>query len=101
MEIIGQDGLSYAPIRKKEELEAIRAQIAGWNGNPDEFSEQHKSKGLFQWESMREYLDCLEKNGVATNVGMLVPQVSLSSTIVTTFRVGPIRDHHRRLHWMT
>lgn len=33
-EAIGQDGISYAPVRTFEQLSAIREQIAGWNGNP-------------------------------------------------------------------
>jgi hypothetical protein len=59
---------------------AIRSQIAGWNGNPsdEECAEGgvFSGKGLFDWRSIGDYLDCLERNKTATNVAMLVPQVS-------------------------
>ncbi len=32
---------------------------------------------MFEWDSVKGYLDCLERNHTATNVAMLVPQVSL------------------------
>jgi N-acyl-D-amino-acid deacylase len=79
-EVIGQDGISYAPVRTAPQLQAIREQIAGWNGNPGDEEcgkgGKFEGKGLFEWRSLGEYLDCLERNGVATNVLGLVPQVS-------------------------
>jgi N-acyl-D-amino-acid deacylase len=33
--------------------------------------------GLFEWQTVGEYLDCLERNRTATNVAMLVPQGNL------------------------
>lgn len=81
LEVVGQDGISYAPVRTKQEMKAIREQIAGWNGNPtdDECSVggKHEGVGMFEWETVGEYLDCLERNGTATNVAMLVPQGNL------------------------
>lgn len=61
-------------------IEQIRKQTAGWNGNPtaEEEAEFKKKgvKGLFEgWSSVAGYLKCLEDNGVATNVAILVPQV--------------------------
>ena len=32
---------------------------------------------MFDWSTIREYLDCLERNRTATNVAMLVPQGNL------------------------
>lgn len=32
---------------------------------------------MFEWETVGEYLDCLERNRTATNVAMLVPQGNL------------------------
>lgn len=60
-------------------MRAIRAQIAGWNGNPsdDECQTTHKGVGMFEWKTIGEYLDCLERNKTATNVAMLVPQGNL------------------------
>ncbi|KAM3431639.1 hypothetical protein NHJ13734_007221 [Beauveria thailandica] len=78
-EVVGQDGISYAPVRTKEQLRAIRSQIAGWNGNPsdEDCQTKHKGTGLFEWQTVGDYLDCLEQNKTATNVAMLVPQGNL------------------------
>ncbi|AFR97239.1 D-aminoacylase [Cryptococcus neoformans C23] len=74
-EVVGQDGISYAPVQTKAQMKAIREQITGWNGNPNE--EDHPGVGLFEWNTVGEYLDCLERNKTATNVAMLVPQGNL------------------------
>ncbi|OAQ71282.1 D-aminoacylase [Pochonia chlamydosporia 170] len=78
-EVVGQDGISYAPVRNNAQLQAIRDQIAGWNGNPtdEECATLHKGVGMFEWRTVGEYLDCLERNKTATNVAMLVPQGNL------------------------
>lgn len=78
-EVVGQDGISYAPVRTKEQLRAIRSQIAGWNGNPsdEECQTRHQGTGIFEWQTVGDYLDCLEQNKTATNVAMLVPQGNL------------------------
>lgn len=66
-------------MRTKEQLRAIRDQIAGWNGNPsdEECQTKYKTTGIFEWQTVGDYLDCLEKNKTATNVAMLVPQGNL------------------------
>ncbi|WRT68111.1 uncharacterized protein IL334_005086 [Kwoniella shivajii] len=74
-EVIGQDGISYSPVHTTSQLKAIRDQIAGWNGNPS--PEDYPDIGLFDWRTVGEYLDCLEKNKPATNVAYLVPQGNL------------------------
>ncbi|VUC22915.1 unnamed protein product [Clonostachys rosea] len=78
-EVVGQDGISYSPVHTKEQMQAIREQIAGWNGNPtdDECRTALKDIGMFEWRTVGEYLDCLERNRTATNVAMLVPQGNL------------------------
>lgn len=61
-------------------MDAIRAQIAGWNGNPsdEECSRPPlKDMGMFEWRSVREYLDTLDRCRPATNVAYLVPQGNL------------------------
>ena len=60
-------------------MDAIRAQIAGWNGNPtdEECATLHAGVGMFAWRTVGEYLDTLERNRTATNVAMLVPQGNL------------------------
>ena len=80
-EVVGQDGISYVPIRDAKQMNAVRKQIAGWNGNPsDEECAAGGSLdgvGMFQWHTMGDYLDCLDRNRTATNVAMLVPQGNL------------------------
>lgn len=77
--MVGQDGISYYPVETPEQMNAIREQIAGWNGNPtdEECETSLKHVGMFKWRTVGEYLDCLQKNGTATNVAVLVPQGNL------------------------
>ncbi|NMD54575.1 MULTISPECIES: N-acyl-D-amino-acid deacylase family protein [Tsukamurella] len=63
-EVIGQDGLSYAPV-SDETLAVVRRQIAGWNTDPEDFD--------FSWRTVGEYLDHLDAAGTATNLAYLVP----------------------------
>lgn len=63
-EVIGQDGLSYAPVDDTT-LAALREQLAGWNGDPPGFR--------WDWRSVGEYLDRLD-TGIAVNAAYLVPQ---------------------------
>ncbi|GAB2749435.1 D-aminoacylase [Salinifilum aidingensis] len=67
LEVIGQDGLSYAPVDDST-LDALRGQIAGWNDDPAGFD--------WDWRSVGEYLDRLDR-GIATNAAYLVPQGTL------------------------
>ena len=66
-EVIGQDGISYAPIDDAA-LAVIRRQIAGWNGNPSDLD--------FSWRSIAGYLDRLDQ-GITPNAAYLVPQGTL------------------------
>jgi N-acyl-D-amino-acid deacylase len=63
-EVLGQDGLSFAPV-DDETRAVIRRQIAGWNGEPDDFD--------FSWSSVGGYLDRLDRR-VACNAAYLIPQ---------------------------
>ncbi len=63
-EVLGQDGLSYAPVDDVV-LEALRQQLAGWNDDPPGFD--------WNWRSVGEYLDRLDR-GIAVNAAYLVPQ---------------------------
>ncbi|MFG2710243.1 amidohydrolase family protein [Streptomyces goshikiensis] len=69
LEVLGQDGLSYAPVDDRT-LTEVRAAIAGWNGgapwDPDGDVD-------FDWRTVGEYLDRLD-TGVAVNAAYLVPQ---------------------------
>ncbi|BBX92265.1 D-aminoacylase [Mycolicibacterium boenickei] len=71
-EVLGQDGLSYAPVTS-EVLAVVRRKIAGWNTDPSDFD--------FDWRSVAEYLDRLDR-GIATNVAYLVPHGVVRALVV-------------------
>lgn len=71
-EVIGQDGLSYAPIDDAA-LAVLRRQIAGWNGNPTDLD--------FSWRTVGQYLDRLDA-GITPNAAYLVPQGTLRLLVV-------------------
>ncbi|MGK9148205.1 D-aminoacylase [Plantibacter flavus] len=73
-EVLGQDGLSYAPTDDRT-MAIIRQQIAGWNGEPDDVD--------FAWRTVGEYLDRVD-SGAALNVAYLVPQGSVRMLVVGT-----------------
>ena len=67
LEVIGQDGLSYAPVDDSA-LSQLRRQLAGWNGDPE---------GLdWDWRTVGAYLDRID-HGCAVNAAYLVPQGTL------------------------
>ncbi|WP_405642274.1 amidohydrolase family protein [Streptomyces uncialis] len=76
LEVIGQDGISYAPVTDTT-LPTIRRAIAGWNGSGDDID--------FDWRTVREYLDRLDRahtdphgnSGIAVNAAYLIPQGTL------------------------
>jgi N-acyl-D-amino-acid deacylase len=74
LEVLGQDGLSFAPIDDPTRT-AVRRQIAGWNGEPDDFD--------FNWSTVAGYLDRLDQ-GIACNAAYLVPQGTLRMMVVGT-----------------
>ncbi|GAU65162.1 putative D-aminoacylase [Streptomyces sp. NBRC 110611] len=69
LEVIGQDGLSYAPVDDRT-LAEVRRAISGWNGYGDDID--------FDWRSVGAYLDRLDRahdgQGIAVNAAYLVPQ---------------------------
>ncbi|MGW6460799.1 N-acyl-D-amino-acid deacylase family protein [Streptomyces sp. NPDC055078] len=67
LEVLGQDGLSYAPVDDRT-LESVRTSINGWNGGgPGDDSVD------FDWRTVGEYLDRLDR-GIAVNAAYLIPQ---------------------------
>ncbi|MER7518529.1 D-aminoacylase [Streptomyces sp. NPDC126499] len=67
LEVLGQDGLSYAPVDDRT-LGEVRRAVAGWNGGgPGDTSVD------FDWRTVGEYLDRLDR-GIAVNAAYLVPQ---------------------------
>src|ERR687896_2727882 len=69
LEVLGQDGLSYAPVTD-EVLAQLRAQLAGWNDDPPGFD--------WSWRTVAEYLDRLDE-GIAVNAAYLVPHGTSAS----------------------
>ncbi|MFF3614370.1 amidohydrolase family protein [Streptomyces sp. NPDC002580] len=69
LEVLGQDGLSYAPVDDRT-LAEVRRAITGWNGHGDDVD--------FTWRSVGEYLDRLDHGfdgaGIAVNAAYLIPQ---------------------------
>ncbi|MFE6894826.1 amidohydrolase family protein [Streptomyces sp. NPDC057694] len=64
LEVLGQDGLSYAPVDDRT-LTEVRRSIAGWNGDGSDID--------FDWRTVGEYLDRLDR-GIAVNAAYLIPQ---------------------------
>ncbi|WP_326658343.1 N-acyl-D-amino-acid deacylase family protein [Streptomyces sp. NBC_00385] len=69
LEVLGQDGLSYAPVDDRT-LAEVRRSITGWNGDGSDID--------FDWRTVGEYLDRLDGNfggrGIAVNAAYLIPQ---------------------------
>jgi N-acyl-D-amino-acid deacylase len=65
-EIVGVDGLSYAPLPSKADLDALIQMNAGLDGAPDISAD---------WDSVGAYLDRLD--GMALNVGVLIGNSAL------------------------
>ncbi|QIQ02932.1 N-acyl-D-amino-acid deacylase family protein [Streptomyces liangshanensis] len=69
LEVIGQDGLSYAPVDDAT-LAQVRQSITGWNGDGSDID--------FDWRTVGAYLDRLDHGfdgaGIAVNAAYLVPQ---------------------------
>ena len=74
-EVIGQDGLSYAPVND-ETTPAIREQTASWNGDPKDLE--------FDWHSVAEYLARFEASPPSANVAYLVPHGTVRMLAVGT-----------------
>jgi N-acyl-D-amino-acid deacylase len=72
LEVLGQDGLSFAPVDGPTR-EALRTQIAGWNDDPPGFD--------YGWDTVAGYLDRLDE-GIACHAAYLVPQGTLRRLVV-------------------
>jgi N-acyl-D-amino-acid deacylase len=71
-EVIGQDGLSYAPVTD-ETLGQFRSDFKGINGDP---------AGLaWDWRSVAEFLDRFDRR-TAVNVAMLAPHGNLRAAVL-------------------
>jgi N-acyl-D-amino-acid deacylase len=82
LELLGQDGLSYAPVTD-EVLEQLRRQLAGWNDDPPGFD--------WSWRTVGEYLDRLD-DGIAVNAAYLVPHGTLRMCAMGVDDRAPTKD---------
>ncbi|MFH8365907.1 amidohydrolase family protein [Streptomyces sp. NPDC018031] len=75
LEVIGQDGLSYAPVDDRT-LAELRTAISGWNGDGTGGADGPALD--FDWRDVGGYLDRLDHGfdgrGIAVNAAYLVPQ---------------------------
>jgi N-acyl-D-amino-acid deacylase len=76
LEVVGQDGLSYAPVDDRT-LTEVRTAIAGWNGGAPGGSGTSIDDVDFDWRTVGEYLDRIDRQGTAVNAAYLVPQGSV------------------------
>ncbi|WP_030326640.1 N-acyl-D-amino-acid deacylase family protein [Streptomyces sp. NRRL B-3229] len=72
LEVLGQDGLSYAPVDDRT-LKEVRRAVTGWNGHGDDID--------FDWRTVGEYLDRLDR-GIAVNAAYLIPQGTVRALAV-------------------
>ncbi len=66
-EVIGVDGLSYAPMTSQRHLDELVEMNAGLDGHPDL---------TFDWDSVEHYLDRFDR-GVSVNIAFLVGNSAL------------------------
>jgi len=67
-EVVGVDGLSYAPIEDPERLAELVEMNAGLDGRPTL---------EYDWDSVPSYLDRFDQGGIGVNVAMLVGNSAL------------------------
>ncbi|MFF0472517.1 amidohydrolase family protein [Streptomyces sp. NPDC004284] len=90
LEVLGQDGLSYAPVDDRT-LDGVRRAITGWNGDGSDVD--------LDWRTVGEYLDRLDR-GIAVNAAYLIPQGTVRMYAMgweDRPATGPELDRMRRL----
>jgi N-acyl-D-amino-acid deacylase len=85
-EVLGQDGLSYAPVTDQT-LPQIVSQIAGWNGEPTV---------LPDWRTVAQYLARVDR-GAPVNVAYLVPHGNVRMEVLGTDQRAPTPDELQRM----
>ena len=73
-EVIGVDGLSYAPIPDPNDLEALAHMNAGLDGRPDNLA--------YDWGSVETYLDRLDALHPSVNLAFLVGNSALRMSAI-------------------
>lgn len=82
MEVLGQDGLSLAPVDDRV-LELLRSMLAAWNDEPAGFD--------WSWRTTAEYLDRLDQ-GVAVNAAYLAPHGTIRMVVMGEDDRAPTGD---------
>jgi N-acyl-D-amino-acid deacylase len=101
LEVLGQDGLSYAPVDDRT-LPGLRRQLAGWNGDPGGPGDSggpgipggpDAAERFWDWRTVGQYLDRLDRgphgDGIAVNAAYLVPHGTLRA-LVTGWEDRPV-----------
>lgn len=88
LELLGQDGLSYAPASDTTLVNIIH-QITGWNGDPADLE--------WNWRGVGEYLDRLDTSGIAVNACYLVPHGSVRMVVLGYDDRKPTEDELARM----
>ena len=91
LEVVGQDGLGYAPVNP-ETREELAQQLAGWNGPPDE--------GTLDFSTIGEYLDKVDQ-GAAINVATLIPHGTLRLLVMGSEARHATADELREMSHIT
>jgi N-acyl-D-amino-acid deacylase len=86
-EVIGQDGLSFAPANRKA-MENVRAMTAGWNG-------EHESI-KWDWSSVKEFLTKFDGH-TSVNVAYLVPHGTVRLTTMGTENRRPTKEEMQEM----
>ena len=73
-EVLGQDGISVAPVRKATGVADTRKQLSGLLGDP--------RGAAWDWETVADYLVALERLHPAPNVAYLVPHGTLRAYVM-------------------
>lgn len=73
-EIVGQDGVGVAPIN--DDMVSIQKDLlSGWT-YPDALNVD------WSWNSIKDYLDTLDREGVSVNIGTLVPHGNVKQLVM-------------------
>jgi N-acyl-D-amino-acid deacylase len=90
-DVIGQDGLSYAPVTEQTAAH-FRSNLASLNGNPE---------GLdWQWRTVAEYLSRFDGR-VGTNIAMLAPHGNIRAVVMGLDSRRPTAIELKRMQAVT
>ena len=88
-ELLGQDGLGFAPVENACDLRSLTERLAAWHGRLDEND--------LTWCRLSELMTALETRGLAINAGFLVPHGTLRA-VASASGAEPLTD--RQWHTM-